>query len=110
LAEDGDDVGSVGSTHKFKGALDVFDKLVLAVGDGLGVQIDLVGDDHARNVGAVVAQFLVPVLEILIGDLARGVEDQDANVRAIVIRRVQLIERLLSRSVPNVYSYVCVFS
>ena len=52
---------------------------------------------------ALVSHLGVPVPQVCVGDLARHIEDHDADVRAEVIRRVQLVERLLAGRVPNVY-------
>ena len=52
---------------------------------------------------ALVSHLGVPVPQICVGDLARHIEDHDADVRAEVICRVQLVERLLAGRVPNVY-------
>ena len=51
---------------------------------------------------ALVSHLGVPVPQVCVGDLARHIEDHDADVRAEVIRRVQLVERLLAGRVPNV--------
>ena len=52
---------------------------------------------------ALVSHLGVPVPQICVGDLARHIEDHNADVRAEVICRVQLVERLLAGRVPNVY-------
>jgi len=51
----------------------------------------------------VLAKLLVPVLQVLVGNLPICVEYKYAHVRAIVVSWMQLIKRLLSCSVPNVY-------
>ena len=52
---------------------------------------------------ALVPHLRVPVSQIRVGDLSRHIEDHNADMRAKVICRMQLIERFLSSSVPNVY-------
>ena len=52
---------------------------------------------------ALVSHLSVPVPQICVGDLARHIENHDADVRAEVICRVQLVERFLAGRVPNVY-------
>ena len=53
--------------------------------------------------GAVIAQFFVPVLKVLVSDLAVSVKYKDANVRTVIVCWMQLIKRFLSRRIPNVY-------
>ena len=66
------------------------------------LQIDFIGDADAWNVGALVAHLGVPVSQIGVGHFARHIEHHDADVRSEIIRRVQLVKRLLTRCVPNV--------
>ena len=52
---------------------------------------------------ALIPHLGVPVAQIGVGHLACHVEHHDAHVSAEVVSRMQLIERLLSCCVPNVY-------
>jgi phage-related protein len=71
-------------------------------GDHIVVNIDLVGHEDAGDGGTIFPELVVPVLEVLVGDLAGDIEDKDAAVGAIIIRRVQAIERLLPSCVPEI--------
>ena len=101
LLEHGDDIGAVGRRYKVERTDDLLNEFV-ATGGGLFVHVDFVSDDHAGNVRAVVAQLLVPVLQVLISDFAVCVKHQDADVRSVVVGGMQLIEGLLARCVPDV--------
>ena len=103
MLEDGDDVGAVRGRYELKRAIDLFKEFVAAV-DCLLLHVDLVGDADAGDVRALVAHLRVPVPQIGVGHLARHVENHDADVRAEVVRRVQLIERFLTRCVPDIYA------
>jgi hypothetical protein len=54
--------------------------------------------------GTIIAQFFVPVFEVLVRNFAVRIEYQNAHVGAVVVGRVQLVEGLLASCVPNVYS------
>ena len=101
LLENGDDVCAICGADKVKRAADFFNEFVPARRDLL-VHINFVGDHDARNMRAVTAHLLVPVLKIRVGDLSLRVEHQDAHVCTEVISRVQFIERLLSRRIPDI--------
>jgi hypothetical protein len=49
------------------------------------IYIYLVRNQHARDIGTVFPQLLVPVGQVLIRDLSSYVEYQDATVRAVII-------------------------
>ena len=55
------------------------------------VNIDLVGDQNAGNVLAIVSEFFIPVSEVLVSRFPRHVEHQNARICPVVIRRVHLI-------------------
>ena len=63
----------------------------------------IVRDADARDVRALVSHLSVPISQIRVGDLSRHIEDHNADMRAEVICRMQLIERFLTSRVPNVY-------
>jgi hypothetical protein len=48
---------------------------------------------------------LVPSLKVLVGDLATGIKDEDGGMCPKVVGGVQLVERLLTSRVPDVYSF-----
>jgi hypothetical protein len=48
---------------------------------------------------------LVPSLKVLVGDLATGIKDEDGGMCPEVVGGVQLVERLLTSRVPDVYSF-----
>lgn len=54
---------------------------------------------------ALVSHLGVPVPQVSVGHFSRHIEDHDADVRAKVISRMQLVERFLASRVPNVYKY-----
>ena len=54
---------------------------------------------------ALIPHLSVPVAQVGISHLAGDVKDHDANVSSEVVRRVQLVERLLTSCVPDVCSY-----
>ena len=103
LLEDGDHIRAIGCRYELQRAANLFKELVSAI-DGLLLQVDLVSNADAGNVRALVSHLSVPVAQISIGDLACDVENHDAYVGAEVVRRVKLIERLLTCSIPDVYS------
>ena len=105
LLEDRYDISAISSRDEFKGALDFLEELVATV-DGLLLQVNLICNADAGDMGALIPHLGVPVAQIGVGHFARHVEDHDAYVGTEVVRRVQLIERLLTSSVPNVYSTV----
>jgi len=72
------------------------------LGRNRGIRVDFVGDYDDRDVGAVMSHLLVPFLQVLVSDLPSDVKTQNAAVRLEVIGRVQLVELLLSRRVPEV--------
>ena len=94
-------VDSVGCRHELQGTLDFFNKLVPAR-YCLLVHVDFVCNYNARNVRTLVAHLLVPIPQILIGDLPIDIEHQNACVRSEVVRRMEFIERLLPGCVPNI--------
>jgi len=49
------------------------------------IDIDLVADQDARDILTVFPQFLIPVRQVLIRDLPRHVEHQDAAVGTVVV-------------------------
>jgi hypothetical protein len=66
-------VGSIGSRNKIERAAYLLDKLVPTGGDLL-IPIDFVGNDEARNMGAVTPHFSVPVPKVRISNFALRVE------------------------------------
>ena len=105
LLENCNDVGTVGSGNEFKRALDFLEELVASV-DSLLLQVDLICNANARNMGALIPHLGVPVAQISVSHFACHVKHHDAHVGTEVVRRVQLIERLLSSRVPNVYQTI----
>lgn len=91
VLENTHNIGSISCGDEFKRAPNLFDKDILAF-DCVLIQIDLVCNAQNGNVRAVNAKLLVPVLQVLVGDLAIYIEDHDAHVRSKVVRAVQLIE------------------
>ena len=83
--------------------MDFFEELVAAI-YGLLLEVNFVCDADARNMGALVAHLRIPVPQVGVGYLARHVKYHNADMCSEVVSRVQLIERLLSRRVPNVFS------
>mmetsp|Transcript_14523 Transcript_14523/g.49157 ORF Transcript_14523/g.49157 Transcript_14523/m.49157 type:complete len:211 (-) Transcript_14523:102-734(-) len=67
------------------------------------VHVHLVGHADDRDALAVLAELLVPGHQVLVGHLAGHVEAQDARVRTVVVARVQRLEALLARGVPEVH-------
>lgn len=51
---------------------------------------------------ALVSHLGVPVPQICVGDLARHVENHDADVRTEVVSGVKLVKRLLTGRIPNI--------
>jgi hypothetical protein len=68
LLEDRHYVGSVSRGYKIELASNFFDKFVFPRGR-LFVHVYFIGDRHTGDVGALVAHFFVPVLQVLVGDL-----------------------------------------
>ncbi len=101
LLEDLDNVRSVRGAHKVKRHLQIFHKLVLSLRSSL-VNIDLIGNNNARNMRAVVPHLFVPMLQILISDAPIRVKDEDSNMGAEEVRGMQLIEGFLPSRVPHV--------
>lgn len=66
------------------------------------VHIDLIGHEHAGDVGTVLPQLLVPVGQVLVCDLPRHVEYKYAAVRPVVVRGVHPVEGFLTSCVPEV--------
>jgi len=91
LFKDLDDVGAIGSGHKFKWATYFSDKVVASLRDLL-VHIDFVGDDHARDVGALLSHLLVPIPQVLVSYLSLRIEHEHGDVSAVVVRAVQLVK------------------
>ena len=102
LLEDGYHVRSICCRNKLQRAINLFAELVAAV-NSLFLHVNFVGDADAGDVGALVAHLCVPSPQVLVGHLACYVEHHDTHVRAEVVCRVQFVEGLLSRRVPNVY-------
>ena len=102
LLENGYDVRAICGANKVKRTADFFNEFVPAR-RYLLVHINFVGDDDAGNMRAVTAHLLVPVFQIGVGNLSLRVEHQNAHVRTEVISRMQFVERLLTRSIPDIY-------
>lgn len=67
--------------------------------DDFVVDVDLVRRDEDRHARPVLLQLFVPLLQVLVRDLARHVKHEDATVGAMVIRRMHRTETLLTGSV-----------
>ena len=104
LAEDGYDIGAVCGGHEVEGALEILHELVLALGGSL-IDIYFVRYHYEGHVRSVMLHLLVPSLKVLVGDLATGIKDEDGGMSPKVVGGVQLIEGLLTRRVPDVYSF-----
>lgn len=77
-------IGTVRSGHKVEGAADFLYELI-APCCCFFVHVYFVCNHHAGNVRAVFSKFFVPILQILIGNFAICVEDQYADVGAVVV-------------------------
>ena len=66
------------------------------------INVNLVGDQHTGNVLTMLTQLLVPVGQVLVGDLTGHVKHQDAAMGPVIIRRMHAIERLLTSRIPEV--------
>lgn len=58
--------------------------------------VDFVDGHEAGYVGAVLAQLVVPLGQVLVGDFAQRVEDEDGAVGLVVEGRVQRLEPFLA--------------
>ena len=101
LLEDRHDVCSISCRYELKRALDLFEEFVAAM-NCLFLQIYLVGNADAGDVGALVSHLRVPVPQVCVGDFARHVENHDADVRTEVVGGVKLVEGLLAGRIPDI--------
>ena len=69
------------------------------------ITVDFIGNNHAWNVGTVVTHFFVPALNILVRNLPRRIKNKNCNMSLEVVRRMQLIKRVLPCRVPQIDSH-----
>ena len=98
-------IGAVGGRHEVKWHLQVFYVLVGPL-RGPRIQIYFVRYYHAGDVRAIIPHLCIPYFQVVVGDFPSCVENHYAGVGPVVITGVQLIERLLARSVPDVHRVV----
>jgi len=103
LLEKANDVCSIRCGHELKWASNFVDKYILSF-DRIFIKVYLVRYTEHRDVGAVDPKLFIPILEILIGDLAVHIKDHHTYMRSKVVRDVQFIKRFLPRGVPDVCS------
>ena len=103
LLEKANDVCSVRCGHELKWASNFVDKYILSF-DRIFIKVYLVRYAEHRDVRAVDPKLFIPILEILIGDLAVHIKDHHTYMRSKVVRAVQFIKRFLPRGVPDVCS------
>ena len=66
------------------------------------MEVDFVRDADARDMRALVSHLSVPISKIRVGHLSRDIEYHDTDMGAKVVRRVQLVKRLLASRIPNI--------
>ena len=91
LLENAYHVRAIRGGHEFKRTSDFVDKYVLTL-DCVLVEVNLVRYNKHRNVRAVHSQLFVPILQILVSNLAVYVENHHTHMRTKVVRAVQLVE------------------
>ena len=101
LLKDGNNVGAICGRYEFKWALNLLNKLVATV-HSLLLHINLVGNDNAGNVRALISHLRVPSTKILVSHLAGHVEYHYCNVSAEIVSWMQFIEWFLPGRVPDV--------
>ena len=104
LLENGHHIRTIRCRHEFKRTIDLFTELVPAI-DCLLLQVDLVRNDDAGDVLALVPHLSIPVAKVRVCDLAGHIKHHDAYVGPEVVGRMQLVERLLACRVPDIYSH-----
>ena len=91
LLKDSDDVGAVSSRYELKWALYLLNKLVATM-HSLLLHINLVGNDDAGDVRALVSHLRVPSAKILVSDLSSHVEHHYRYMSSEIVCGMKFIE------------------